>query len=75
MKKKNIIIIVVVIIVLMLIPILTHWKNGVTKYQAILYKYTKFHTPDEISFTGYKDGWELKILGGSNGFFSTNSLN
>lgn len=64
MKKKKIIIIVAVIIfVLMLIPIPTRWKNGVTEYKAILYKYTKVHTPSEISFTGYEDGWELKILG------------
>ncbi len=47
----------------MLIPIPTKWKNGVTEYKAILYKYTKFHVPSEISFTGYQDGWELKILG------------
>ena len=64
MKKKKIIIIVaIVIFVLMLIPIPTHWKNGVTEYKAILYKYTTVHTPSEISFTGYEDGWELKILG------------
>ena len=64
MKKKKIIIIVVVIIfILMLIPIPTHWKNGVTEYKTILYKYTKVHTPSEISFTGYEDGWELRILG------------
>ena len=64
MKKKKIIIIVaIVIFVLMLIPIPTRWKNGVTEYKAILYKYTKVHTPSEISFTGYEDGWELKILG------------
>ena len=64
MKKiKIIIIVVVVIFVLMLIPIPTQWKNGVTEYKAILYKYTKVHTPSEISFTGYEDGWELKILG------------
>ena len=64
MKKKKIIIIVAVIIfVLMLIPIPTRWKNGVTEYKAILYKYTIVHTPSEISFTGYEDGWELKILG------------
>ena len=64
MKKKKIIIIVTVIIfVLMLIPIPTRWKNGVTEYKAILYKYTKVHTPSEISFTGYEEGWELKILG------------
>lgn len=64
MKKKKIIIIVAIIIfILMLIPIPTRWKNGVTEYKAILYKYTKVHTPSEISFTGYEDGWELKVLG------------
>ena len=64
MKNKKIIIIVTVIVfILMLIPIPTRWKNGVTEYKAILYKYTKVHTPSEISFTGYEDGWELKILG------------
>lgn len=62
-KKKLIIIVVVVIFVLMLIPIPTKWKNGVTEYKAILYKYTKVHTPSEISYTGYEDGWELKVLG------------
>ena len=62
-KKKIIIIIAVIIFVLMLIPIPTRWKNGITEYKAILYKYTKVHTPSEISFTGYEDGWELKILG------------
>ena len=62
-KKKIIIIIAVVIFVLLLIPIPTRWKNGVTEYKAILYKYTTVHTPSEISFTGYEDGWELKILG------------
>lgn len=62
-KKKIIIIIAVIIFVLMLIPIPTRWKNGVTEYKAILYKYTKVHTPSEISFTGYEDGWELRILG------------
>ena len=62
-KKKIIIIVAVVIFVLMLIPIPTRWKNGITEYKAILYKYTKVHIPSEISFTGYEDGWELKILG------------
>ena len=63
MKKKNIIIVIaIVVFVLMLIPIPTRWKNGVTEYKAILYKYTTVHTPSEISFTGYEDGWELKIL-------------
>ena len=64
MKKKKIIIIAIVIIfILMLIPISIQWKNGVKEYNAILYKYTKVHTPSDISFTGYHDGWELKILG------------
>ena len=64
MKKKKVLIIAVIIIfVLMLIPIPTQWKNGVTEYKAILYKYTKVHIPSDISFTGYDDGWELKILG------------
>jgi len=58
--KKNIII--AVILILMLIPIPIQWKNGYKEYRAILYKYTKMHTPSEISFTGYKDGWELRIL-------------
>ena len=62
-KKKTIIIAAIMIFVLMLIPIPTHWKNGVTEYKAILYKYTTVHTPSEISFTGYEDGWELRILG------------
>lgn len=62
-KKKMIVIVAIVIFVIMLIPIPTRWKNGVTEYKAILYKYTKVHTPSEISFTGYEDGWELKILG------------
>ena len=64
MKKKNIILIIAIIVfILMLIPIPTRWKNGVTEYKAILYKYTAVHTPSDISFTGYEDGWELKILG------------
>ena len=46
----------------MLIPIPIRW-NAVTEYKAILYKYTKVHTPSQISFTGYEDGFELKILG------------
>ena len=63
LKKKIIIIVAIVVLVLMLIPIATRWKNGVTEYKAILYKYTTVHTPSDISFTGYEDGWELKILG------------
>ena len=64
MKKKRIIILAItVIIILILIPIPTRWKNGITEYKAVLYKYTKLHTPSDISFTGYEDGWELKIIG------------
>ncbi len=61
--KRVITISVIVIFILMLIPIPTRWKDGVTEYKAILYRYTKVHTPSDISFTGYEDGWELQILG------------
>lgn len=47
----------------MLIPIPTQIKNGDKEYKAILYKYTKIHRPNDISLTGYQDGWELRILG------------
>lgn len=61
--KKKIILIIIVLFILMLIPVPIELKNGNKEYKAILYKYTKYHTTSEISFTGYQDGWELKILG------------
>lgn len=65
MKKKNVIIIAaVVILILMLIPIKDRlYDGGSIEYKAILYKYTKIHRLSEMSFTGYEDGWELRILG------------
>lgn len=64
MKKKKIIIIVaIVIFILMLIPIPVRLKDGGSvEYKAVLYKYTKIHRLSEKSYTGYEDGWELKIL-------------
>lgn len=66
MKKKKVILIVAIIIfVLMLIPFsITRYKDGGSvEYKALLYKYTKIHQINEMSFTGYEDGWELEILG------------
>ena len=65
MKKKKIIIIAaIVIFILVLIPIPIRLKDGGSiEYKAILYKYTKIHRLNEKSYTGYEDGWELKIIG------------
>ena len=65
MKKKNIILIVAIaIFILMLIPIPVRLKDGSSvEYKAVLYKYTKIHSLNEKSSTGYEDGWELSILG------------
>ncbi len=63
-NKKVIIIIAIVMLIIMLIPIKHKlWDGSSTEYRAILYKYTKIHRLGEKSFTGYEDGWELKILG------------
>lgn len=63
-KKKVIIIIVIVMLIIMLIPIKHKlWDGSSIEYRAILYKYTKIHRLSEKSFTGYEDGWELKIFG------------
>ena len=63
-KKKIIIIVAIVIFIIMLIPIKDRlYDGGSTEYKAILYKYTKIHRLSEKSYTGYEDGWELRILG------------
>ena len=63
-KKKMIIIAAIVIFILALIPIPIRLKDGGSiEYKAILYKYTIIHRLSEKSYTGYEDGWELKILG------------
>ena len=65
MKKKSICLIVVgALLLIMLIPIKDQlYDGGSVEYKAILYKYTKIHKLNNKSFTGYDDGWELKILG------------
>ena len=66
MKKKKIIIIVAIVFFsIMLIPfsIIRYKDGGSVEYKAFLYKYTKIHQLNEMSLTGYEDGWELKILG------------
>ena len=64
MKKKKIIIVSIVVFALMLIPIPNRLKDGGSvEYKAVLYQYTKIHSLNEHSVTGYADGWELYILG------------
>ncbi len=64
MKKKIIIIVSIVVFVLMLLPIPNRLKDGGSvEYKAVLYQYTKIHSLNEHSVTGYADGWELYILG------------
>ena len=64
MKKKIIIIVSIVVFALMLIPIPNRLKDGGSvEYKAVLYQYTKIHSLNEYSVTGYADGWELYILG------------
>ena len=63
-KKKIILIIVTLIFIIMLVPIKDKlYDGGSTEYRALLYKYTKIHRLSEKSYTGYEDGWELRILG------------
>ena len=64
-KKKIIIIGIIVLFIIMLFPfsIIRYKDGGSVEYKSILYKYTKIHRLNEMSFTGYEDGWELEILG------------
>lgn len=64
-KKRIIIIVAIVLFIMTLIPFsITRYKDGGSvEYKALLYKYTKIHRLNEISFTGYEDGWKLEILG------------
>ena len=63
-KKKIILIIVTLIFIIMLVPIKDKlYDGGSTEYRALLYRYTKIHRLSEKSYTGYEDGWELRILG------------
>ena len=62
MKPK--IIIAIIIFLVFLIPIPTRYKDGSSvQYRAVLYDIIKYHQLDLESETGYKDGWNIKILG------------
>jgi hypothetical protein len=64
MKKKTKIIIVVLIVLVLLIPIPTRYKDGGSvRYRAVLYDVTKYHQIDLDSKTGFREGWEIKVLG------------
>ena len=67
MKKnqKKIIIVAIILFIIMIIPFsIKRFKDGGSvEYRAILYKYTKIHRLNELSQTGYEDGWDLEILG------------
>ena len=64
MKKKLRIVIIIILIIVLLIPIPNRLKDGGSiEYKTLFYKYTKIHSLNEKSPTGYEDGWELKILG------------
>ena len=75
-KKKIILIIVTLMFIIMLVPIKDKlYDGGSTEYRALLYRYTKIHRLSEKSYTGYEDGWELRILGIKvGGIINTNVL-
>ena len=54
----------IVIALICLIPIPIKYKDGGSiQYRAILYDITKYHRLDIDSETGYKAGWDIKIVG------------
>ena len=62
--KKNLIIILVVVFLILLIPIPLRLKDGGSiEYKALLYNVTRIHRLNEMSSTGYEDGWKVEILG------------
>lgn len=64
MKKKIIIIVIIITALIMLIPIPNRLKDGGSvEYRALIYKITKVHRLNELSITGYEDGWIIEILG------------
>ena len=75
-KKKIILIIVTLMFIIMLVSIKDKlYDGGSTEYRALLYRYTKIHRLSEKSYTGYEDGWELRILGIKvGGIINTNVL-
>ena len=62
--KKKMIIICVIIILIMLLPIPSRLKDGGSvEYRSLVYKVTKVHRLNELSTTGYEDGWIVEIFG------------
>ena len=63
-KKKLIIVLVIGVLLLLLVPIPIKLRDGGSiEYKAILYNVTKIHRFNELSSTGYEDGFRIKILG------------
>lgn len=65
MKKNKILIIIFIIIILVILtPMPIKLKDGGSvEYRALIYKVTKVHRLNELSITGYEDGWIIEILG------------
>lgn len=61
--KKRIIIISLIIALVILIPIPNKLKDGGSiEYRSFVYKITKIHRLNELSTTGYEEGWMIEIL-------------
>lgn len=65
MKKNKILIIIFIIIILVILtPMPIKLKDGGSiKYSSLIYNVTKIHRLNELSSTGYEDGWLIEILG------------
>mgnify|MGYP003302547887 CR=1 FL=1 len=62
--KKKIIIISIIIALVILIPISNKLRDGGSiEYRSLVYKITKIHRLNELSVTGYEEGWIIEILG------------
>lgn len=67
MKKKSKVILTVVLIVLLVVllfPARLRYKDGGSIcYRAVLYEVTKWHQISETEPDGFRDGFQVKILG------------
>ena len=65
MKKKTIVIIgLILLLVICLVPKRDIYKDGGTiKYYALTYEIVKYHELNSRYSSGYKTGWQIKILG------------
>lgn len=65
MKKKTIVIIgLILLLVICLVPKRDIYKDGGTiKYSALTYEIVKYHELNSRYSSGYKTGWQIKILG------------